>query len=125
MALLATCVSAANIVKSANDAREYDAITLANGLQVLLVSDDTTDTAAAAMDVHVGSWDNPMNIPGLAHFLGALWRQGGRCECFFRFVSRCFLFVFVNVCRDMLLINQYRTHVVFGLEKVSRFGRVR
>ena len=37
-------------------------------LQVLLVSDPSTDKAAAAMDVHIGHMSDPPNLPGLAHF---------------------------------------------------------
>ncbi|WP_416398489.1 insulinase family protein [Allohahella sp. A8] len=57
------------IKKSPNDSREYRSLDLPNGLQVLLISDPTTDKAAAAMDVHVGSEDDPVDRQGLAHFL--------------------------------------------------------
>ena len=36
--------------------------------QVLLISDQTTDKAAAALDVEVGSLSDPADLPGLAHF---------------------------------------------------------
>ena len=42
------------IEKSPNDKREYGGLILQNGLKVLLVSDPTTDRAAAALDVRVG-----------------------------------------------------------------------
>ena len=35
---------------------------------MLLVSDPSTDKAAAAMDVHIGHMSDPPNLPGLAHF---------------------------------------------------------
>lgn len=41
---------------------------LPNSMNVLLVSDPTTDKAAAAINVSVGSFSDPWNIPGLAHF---------------------------------------------------------
>eukprot|EP00941_MAST-03F_sp_MAST-3F-sp1_P004838 g4838.t1 len=41
---------------------------LDNGLQVLVISDPWTDKSAAAVDVRVGSWSDPSDIPGLAHF---------------------------------------------------------
>jgi len=44
-------------------------IQLANGLQAYLVSDPKTDKSAAVLSVQVGSWDNPPEFPGLAHFL--------------------------------------------------------
>ena len=56
-------------VKSPNDDNEYRFITLENQLEVLLVSDPDTKKAAAALDVQVGSGDNPPGRAGLAHFL--------------------------------------------------------
>lgn len=49
------------------DKRTYKHFTLDNGLVCLLVSDPETDRASAAMDVHVGSFHEP--LPGLSHFL--------------------------------------------------------
>lgn len=57
------------ITKSLNDDRSYRGINLENGLKVVLVSDPTTDKAAAALDVHVGHLSDPWHLPGLAHFL--------------------------------------------------------
>ncbi|CAM6127653.1 unnamed protein product [Calypogeia fissa] len=57
------------ILKPRTDEREYRRIVLHNGMQVLLVSDPDTDKAAAAMDVHIGSFSDPEELPGLAHFL--------------------------------------------------------
>ncbi|MDA5565408.1 insulinase family protein [Cobetia sp. MMG027] len=57
------------VIKSANDQRDYRSLTLDNGLKVLLVSDPAADKAAAAMDVEVGSAQDPDDVPGLAHFL--------------------------------------------------------
>lgn len=49
--------------------RSYRALTLDNQLKVLLISDPTSDRAAASMDVAVGSNHDPEDFPGLAHFL--------------------------------------------------------
>lgn len=43
-----------NVVKSVEDKRNYRGLLLQNDLKVLLISDPTTDKAAAAMDVHIG-----------------------------------------------------------------------
>jgi secreted Zn-dependent insulinase-like peptidase len=67
--LLQGAGQAAEVVKSPNDARQYEALTLPNGLRVLLVSDPTTELAAAALDVNVGYYSDPADRPGLAHFL--------------------------------------------------------
>ena len=57
------------IEKGPIDSREYHYFTLANQLRVLLISDPHTDKAAASLDVHVGSSDDPHDREGLAHFL--------------------------------------------------------
>lgn len=57
------------IIKSPNDLRDYRALKLDNGLDVMLVSDPETDKAAASVDVYVGSANDPEEFPGLAHFL--------------------------------------------------------
>ncbi len=56
------------ITSSVND-REHRYLELENGLKVLLVHDGSADKAAAALDVYIGSADNPKDRPGLAHFL--------------------------------------------------------
>ncbi|HAD08332.1 MAG TPA: hypothetical protein DCF62_02515, partial [Porticoccaceae bacterium] len=55
--------------RSPADDRAYRYLTLDNGLAVLLISDPDTDKAAASMNVQVGSFDNPPEREGLAHFL--------------------------------------------------------
>ncbi len=71
--LLAACASVPDTplapAKSPNDENAYRLLTLDNGMQVLLVSDPDTPKAAAALDVMVGSGDNPRGREGLAHFL--------------------------------------------------------
>jgi secreted Zn-dependent insulinase-like peptidase len=71
--LLASCASMDRAdeqpVKSANDDRQYRLLTLDNEMEVLLISDPGTPKAAAALDVMVGSGDNPPGRGGLAHFL--------------------------------------------------------
>ena len=57
------------IKKSTLDTRAYRYLKLDNGLKVVLVSDPTTEKAAAALDVAVGSSQDPDSRLGLAHFL--------------------------------------------------------
>lgn len=62
-------VFAREIVKSPNDVdRSYRLIRLSNGLSAMLVSDPTTDKAAASLSVGVGHLSDPDDLPGLAHF---------------------------------------------------------
>lgn len=62
-------VSAQSILTSPNDARQYQAITLPNQLQVVLVSDPSAEKSAAALSVDVGWLNDPKEQQGLAHFL--------------------------------------------------------
>ncbi len=57
------------IIKSPNDKRMYKSIILENQLEIMLISDPETDRAAAALDIKVGSGNDPKERPGLAHFL--------------------------------------------------------
>ena len=75
-ALLLSCTSTSSmmgarssIIKSPNDDREYRHLVLDNGLRVVLVSDPETDKSAASLSVFRGSFDDPVERPGLAHFL--------------------------------------------------------
>jgi len=55
--------------KSPNDDRTYAAVTLDNGLKVLMVSDSETEKSAAALSVGVGAFSDPMDFQGMAHYL--------------------------------------------------------
>ena len=57
------------VIKSPNDAREYRTITLDNQLQVMLVSDPSTEKSAASVSVDVGLLHDPMTQQGMAHYL--------------------------------------------------------
>lgn len=62
-------VAESTVIQSEHDKRAYRHLVLANGLQVLLISDPVAEKSAAALDVHVGHNQNPPTRPGLAHFL--------------------------------------------------------
>ncbi|HOY22119.1 MAG TPA: insulinase family protein [Cellvibrio sp.] len=65
-----TALSKVSLInKSENDNRDYRYLTLSNNLRVLLISDPAAEKSAAALNVHVGSHQNPKERPGLAHFL--------------------------------------------------------
>lgn len=57
------------IIASLNDERRYRTLMLNNKLSVVLVSDPKADKAAAAMNVAIGSGQDPKEFAGLAHFL--------------------------------------------------------
>ena len=45
-----------DIVKSPEDKREYRGLILSNDMKVLLISDPTSEKAAAALDVNIGEF---------------------------------------------------------------------
>jgi len=49
--------------------RKTAKIRLSNGLQAYLVSDPAVHESAAALAVEAGSWQDPKEYPGMAHFL--------------------------------------------------------
>lgn len=57
------------LIQSPNDDKEYLAVTLANQLRVLLVHNEHSNKAAAALAVNVGHFSDPDDRHGMAHFL--------------------------------------------------------
>ncbi|GAX81935.1 hypothetical protein CEUSTIGMA_g9363.t1 [Chlamydomonas eustigma] len=60
---------AVDIKKPFCDTRKYRSLNLQNGLRLLLVSDPEAVFAASCMNVRAGYFDDPEEIPGLAHLL--------------------------------------------------------
>ena len=58
-----------SVAVSPNDDRAYDLIKLANGLEVMLVSDATAEKSAAALSIGLGAASDPEDYPGMAHYL--------------------------------------------------------
>lgn len=69
---------AETINKSQNDPRLYQAIKLANGMTVLLVSDSDASKSLAALAVSVGSLQDPDAQLGLAHFTEHMLLMGSK-----------------------------------------------
>lgn len=66
------------------DTREYRVVKLPNDLEALLIHDPDTDKAAAAMDVNVGSFSDPEDMPGMAHAVEHLLFMGTEKVCIAR-----------------------------------------
>lgn len=72
-------LSPPQLITSVEDPRAYRLVWLPNRLPCLLVHDPSTDLGAAAMSVRAGHFQDPADLPGLAHFtehmlfLGAWW----------------------------------------------------
>lgn len=60
------------------DDRSYRFIQLPNNLKALLIQDPNTDKAAAALDVNIGAFEDPEELPGLAHFCEHLLFMGSK-----------------------------------------------
>ncbi|KAI1338019.1 hypothetical protein F5Y15DRAFT_407897 [Xylariaceae sp. FL0016] len=58
------------------DDRKYRVIQLPNQLEALLVHDPETDKASAALDVNVGAFSDPEDMPGTAHAVEHLLFMG-------------------------------------------------
>ncbi|KAJ9094236.1 hypothetical protein QFC21_006062 [Naganishia friedmannii] len=57
-----------DLILPPSDTRPHRYLRLKNGLEVVLVSDEECDKAAAAMDVGVGHLEDPKGLEGCAHF---------------------------------------------------------
>ncbi|OYW90100.1 MAG: hypothetical protein B7Z18_11995, partial [Alishewanella sp. 32-51-5] len=57
------------ILVSPNDQRQYKTLTLPNKIEVILVSDPTTENSAVSLSVGAGMLQDPMTQQGLAHYL--------------------------------------------------------
>ncbi|MBS0605639.1 MAG: insulinase family protein [Parachlamydiales bacterium] len=62
-------LAALPILNPALAERRTEKLVLANGLEVYLVSDPGVEQSAAGLAVEAGSWKDPKEYPGLAHFL--------------------------------------------------------
>ncbi|KAJ8100603.1 Metalloenzyme, LuxS/M16 peptidase-like protein [Lipomyces tetrasporus] len=69
-------VVATNLERPEIDNRSYRVIRLANELEALLIHDPDTDKSSAALDVRVGSFSDPKDLQGLAHFCEHLLFMG-------------------------------------------------
>lgn len=58
----------ADVILPPRDRRSFMPFTLANGLQLMIISDPDTDMAAASVNLHVGHFGDPAAMAGLAHF---------------------------------------------------------
>ena len=60
--------------------RKTAKIRLYNGLEVLLISDPDASQSAAALAMEVGSWSDPDEYPGMAHFTEHLLFKGNTAK---------------------------------------------
>ena len=63
---------------SPNDNKAYHSFTLDNGLRVTLVQDKNCHKSACSLVVNTGSFDDPVDRPGFAHFIEHLLFNGNQ-----------------------------------------------
>lgn len=89
------------LIKSANpiqirkpitDQRHYEYRELGNGLKTILISDPSAEESAAAIAVEAGSFAEPNEFPGLAHYLEHILFLGTKkypiIDDFFQFIEK-------------------------------------
>lgn len=57
------------LITSKVDKNKYKNIILKNGIKILLISNENYTKSSCCLSVRVGSYDEPVEYPGLAHFL--------------------------------------------------------
>lgn len=57
------------IIKPKFDTRDYQDIILPNNIHVLAISDINTQISAMSLAINIGGYNDPIQYPGLAHFL--------------------------------------------------------
>lgn len=77
LAVVAMCEEEVSMKRPLMDNRKYFGSTLENGMQVLIVQDTTVTTAQVSVGVGAGSMEDPLDFPGLAHFMEHMLFVGG------------------------------------------------
>lgn len=62
-------MSEKEVIKSISDKRSYRPLLLGNQMQCLVISDKDAQKSSAALSVGVGSFSDPVEAQGLAHYL--------------------------------------------------------
>lgn len=57
------------VIQSISDKRVYRSLRLHNNIECLVISDKDATKSAAALSVNIGSFADPIETQGLAHYL--------------------------------------------------------
>ena len=79
------------IKKSDIDTWNYRGLELENGMLCVLISHSDIDKAAAALNVEIGSFADPIDVLGIAHFLEHMLFMGST-KVIFKFCSYTCIF---------------------------------
>ena len=107
--------------------RETAKIKLNNGLIVYIISDPEIKESAAAMAVNAGSWNNPEEYPGMAHFTEHMLFQGTSLypdrNDFIRFISdrKGNYNAFTTLDKTVYMFSINNDSFIDGLKRFSQF----
>lgn len=100
-------------------------IVLANGMQVLLISDPYASESAGAVSIEAGAWDDPKKFPGMAHFVEHLLFLGTSAypkeEEFMRYVQERGGECNASTTRDRTVYG-FSVHTEAFSESLNRFS---
>jgi len=101
----------ANLPKPITE-RETIKIRLNNGLNVYIISDSKAEKSAASLSVKVGSWNDPKEYPGMAHFLEHMLFKGTKA---YPDPSEYFRFIFDNAGSANAFTAPHKTVYTFSI----------
>jgi insulysin len=107
--------------------RRIAKIRLKNGLEVLLISDPGADQSSAAVAVEAGSWNDPEEYPGMAHFCEHMLFMGTQkypdCNAFFNSISDFggIMNAFTAPDRTVYMFSSQHEGFSQNLDRFSRF----
>jgi len=84
-------------------------VRLASGLEMYLISDQAASESSVALSIEAGSWDNPTEFPGMAHFVEHLIFLGNRA-----FPNESEYFKFLNERKGEFNAYTFHDKTVFG-----------
>jgi secreted Zn-dependent insulinase-like peptidase len=76
--MTSTTYSESSPHKPCSDKRTYKHLILKNGLRALLIQDHDVVFATACANVQVGYFDDPLDMPGLAHYVEHMVHLGSK-----------------------------------------------
>ena len=95
--------------KPSLDDRSYRVIRLDNQLEALLIHDPETDKGSASLDVNVGNFSDPDDLPGLAHAVEHLLFMGTKKVNYQNWIAR--LYIETNISLQYPEENAYQQYL--------------
>lgn len=116
-----------NINKPKFDIRDFNGGTLSNGIKYVLVNDNSLQKSYVSVSVNTGSYANPKEYDGLAHFLEHMLFMGSskypQTEHYFNIISENggYANAYTDTCDTVYFFNIYNNALEEALQIFSRF----